>query len=1498
MTKYIYYAITVLIFGTTFSNANDVVKWSLNDSTTATSAVDSINSFNAIEEGDVIFEKDGALTSTGTSAEFDGSSILEVPYNTTLNPDGSFSIDAWVKPSGGTGVTRSFVSSRAFEKNGFIVRIASNNKFRFYVGDGDWRYVEGPTANLDQWYHVLATFESSSVANGIHTGTAKIYVNGRLYQSKTLTYKANSSALRPFRIGGGGDKDQDIASTFNFIGDIDEVRIATGVKSSLEMEEYFNTTGKITRKKFYTEGGWDLSIIKEKSEYPTDGDVEEILSGNFKTPLSTGDNYGAIVEAYFTPSVSGSYVFKLAADDYADLYISTDKNPLNLSKICGFIGWTKIDEWDKYSGQTSSAVNLVAGQTYLLRGAYVEWWGGDHLNVNIEINGGAQQAIPSTELKPVLYDLNTNKAIFGETLTAANNALTAAQSNVGLVTGTYSQASIANLQYDLATAQAIYDDVASSGRDHYRANAQLAEKLLDFAPISVIKQWGKIIGSQLSYMDGREADKAFDGRFDTYVDTLLKSGSTGIDLGEGNEIAVTQIRYFPRPGQAGRMPNAKFEGSHDGQGWTQLHKITTVPTYEWQTVDLSSNTTAYRFYRFYDPDGNTNIAELEFLAFETPALKLVLNIAQQMSHGVSDQIISNTYLRAEHAGLYHHFITYTLTSLPAYGSLKLDGTILGLNDTFTQEDIDLGKLTFTDDQSHTNDSFSFTVADTIGGSVAESTFEIIIDTDRDGIDDATEIAGTTDWNQADTDGDGEDDLWEIENGTDPNTDTLTPAVTALEGENGVSASFWYDSPGSLANFKFDRGPMEVKKLPHIALSKSYSTNAGGSSKTTYVVARYDSYLWVPLAGEYTFELISDDGSRMYVEGVKIMDNDGTHSPTSVTHTMTFTEPGFKKIKVEYFQAAGYHTCQLLWSGPGQAHRVIPSKYYYLSIPDHQQLEAEVDSDGDFLTDILEAVEGTDPDNPDSDGDKLLDGEEYHAVFDYKTNPLAADTDGDTMNDWDEIFIFKSNPLIADFSGEVVTAFSVNPSDYEFTYGSWETSNTSVRHLSRNGFINWEVDVETEGVYLLEFDVNQFIENTNRNDFSLVLHIDGILVGRQNFTVTFGETSTIKFLTPNLSAAPHDIKLFVDNVYFNTSLKIDAVRFGIPAPAGEGEANWLENHINNIAGLITTPTSSKVSPVNIEGKSRYMELMRFNNTSRVYRGTFNQWYSDIPLTYGVGTNLEIKYQGGLKTENLTITWDETNVLDGGEMIIRKGDSLLLNIISGNEDSGIDSASVTVEGEVFSVDPDTPKEHQFNTAGTFTITGTQAASNGVISNGTIDIKVVEAPETEDIQQWRFRERTLTWPELDESLVLDANGISFNKNENGTYTINRGESLEDINILTRIGENGPIISRTLVKPFWLYELVEGFAFGTQLESGIYRVPDTVFLSPFAPDDIEVRIEVFVSGVTFEDGSTLKILKKSDFSVLGTYQMVLLKDEDRLGSTCHRIKVYQNGELVGQRH
>lgn len=75
---------------------------------------------------------------------------------------------------------------------------------------------------------------------------------------------------------------------------------------------------------------------------------------------------------------------------------------------------------------------------------------------------------------------------------------------------------------------------------------------------------------------------------------------------------------------------------------------------------------------------------------------------------------------------------------------------------------------------------------------------------------------------------------------------------------------------------------------------------------------------------------------------------------------------------------------------------------------------EGDSDRDGLTDIQEASVGTDPNNPDTDGDGLSDGDE---VLIYLTNPRNRDTDGDMLSDYDEVMIYKTNPNNPDTDGD-------------------------------------------------------------------------------------------------------------------------------------------------------------------------------------------------------------------------------------------------------------------------------------------------------------------------------------------------------------------------------------------------------------------------------------------------------------------------------------------------
>jgi len=70
-------------------------------------------------------------------------------------------------------------------------------------------------------------------------------------------------------------------------------------------------------------------------------------------------------------------------------------------------------------------------------------------------------------------------------------------------------------------------------------------------------------------------------------------------------------------------------------------------------------------------------------------------------------------------------LTYTIGTAPANGTLKLNG--IALSGTFTQDDIDQNNLTYEhDNSSTTSDSFTFTIDDGAGGTVALTTFDMTI----------------------------------------------------------------------------------------------------------------------------------------------------------------------------------------------------------------------------------------------------------------------------------------------------------------------------------------------------------------------------------------------------------------------------------------------------------------------------------------------------------------------------------------------------------------------------------------------------------------------------------------------------------------------------------------------------------------------------------------------------------------------------------------------------
>lgn len=85
---------------------------------------------------------------------------------------------------------------------------------------------------------------------------------------------------------------------------------------------------------------------------------------------------------------------------------------------------------------------------------------------------------------------------------------------------------------------------------------------------------------------------------------------------------------------------------------------------------------------------------------------------------------------------------------------------------------------------------------------------------------------------------------------------------------------------------------------------------------------------------------------------------------------------------------------------------------------------DVDTDSDGLSDELEAQLGTLPNNADTDGDNIDDGDEVNGTLGYITDPTEADSDGDGYNDNVEIAAGTSPNNAEIYPGVAVSTFTV------------------------------------------------------------------------------------------------------------------------------------------------------------------------------------------------------------------------------------------------------------------------------------------------------------------------------------------------------------------------------------------------------------------------------------------------------------------------------------------
>ena len=84
----------------------------------------------------------------------------------------------------------------------------------------------------------------------------------------------------------------------------------------------------------------------------------------------------------------------------------------------------------------------------------------------------------------------------------------------------------------------------------------------------------------------------------------------------------------------------------------------------------------------------------------------------------------------------------------------------------------------------------------------------------------------------------------------------------------------------------------------------------------------------PVSGSYTFTVTGDDGVRLFLNGVKVVEGWRDQGATAYRHTTTLTAGTLYNIELHYYEHEGNAACRLQWSYLGQATHTIPQGQLY------------------------------------------------------------------------------------------------------------------------------------------------------------------------------------------------------------------------------------------------------------------------------------------------------------------------------------------------------------------------------------------------------------------------------------------------------------------------------------------------------------------------------------------------------------------------------------------
>lgn len=176
------------------------------------------------------------------------------------------------------------------------------------------------------------------------------------------------------------------------------------------------------------------------------------------------------------------------------------------------------------------------------------------------------------------------------------------------------------------------------------------------------------------------------------------------------------------------------------------------------------------------------------------------------------------------------------------------------------------------------------------------------------------------------------------------TITLAPGITGLKGNyyninpnntNDKNADFF--TRESYTAFFDAQTPTVGPVLTSVGETSVLSFNADGADGPMYerygftainqIISRMDGKINIPVSGTYTFTTRSDDGSVIFINGSKVVDNNSYQGMTSRSGSV-FLTAGLHDIDIGFYEGGGGNGLEVFWAGPGIANSLLSNSVLF------------------------------------------------------------------------------------------------------------------------------------------------------------------------------------------------------------------------------------------------------------------------------------------------------------------------------------------------------------------------------------------------------------------------------------------------------------------------------------------------------------------------------------------------------------------------------------------